>query len=96
MDWKLRFGDLNPHLSVSVSAPPNVATIDMMPKAVVQVVPGACSQVHFGYIITLDRSYAWEDVYPRQGEAPRERSRDGENMKDKKGNTGNKGGPQGK
>ena len=48
-------------------------------------------QVRFGDITTFDRSYDWEDICQRQGEAPRERSRE-EHKKGNKGNQGNKGG----
>ena len=30
IDWKIVLGDLNPHLSVSVSAPPDVANIELI------------------------------------------------------------------
>jgi hypothetical protein len=61
----------------------------------IHVVLGVRCQVHFGDITTFHQSYEWEDIRPRKGEAPRERSRD-ENRKGKKGNKGNKGGPKGK
>ena len=89
------FGDVNPHISVSVSAPPNVATMELIAEGGAPTCPWSIFQVHFGDITALGRSYVSEGVCPRQGEAPREWSRDGENKNGKKGNKGNKGGPKG-
>jgi hypothetical protein len=90
---EIRLGDVNPHLSVSVSAPPNVATIDLIAEGGDSKLSLEHFQVHFGDSTTPDRSYEWEDVYPRKGEAPRERSRD---KKIGRATKVTKGGPQGK
>ncbi len=83
MDWKVVVGEVKPQLSVSDGAPPDVATIGLIAEGGVPSCPWSVFQVHFGNITTPDRSYEREDVHPRQGEAPRERSRDGENRKGK-------------
>ena len=66
--------ELNPHLSVSVSAPPDAASIDLIAEGSESCCPWNTFQVRFEDITTVNRSDAWGDVRPKPGEAPRERS----------------------
>ena len=54
-------GELNPHLSVSVSAPPDVADIEVRVAGNDVCCPWSVFQVHFGSITTFNRTYEWED-----------------------------------
>ena len=57
---EIRFGDVSPHLSVSVSAPPNVATTDLIAEGGDPRCLGAFSRFTFGDITTTDRSWNWK------------------------------------
>jgi hypothetical protein len=70
------FGNLNPHLHVSVSSPPDVAAIKVLAEGDDECFPWSIFQVHFGGITTYRHSYEWEDCRRGKGEEPRERSRE--------------------
>ena len=52
---------LNPHLSVSVSAPPDVADVKVVAEGNDDCCPRRDFQVHFGEITTFNRTYDWGD-----------------------------------
>ena len=75
LGWKFVFGDLNPHLSVSISSPPDVAAIRLLAEGNEVCCPWSIFQVHFGDIATFRQSYEWESRRRGKGAEPRERSR---------------------
>ena len=77
-------GERNPHLSVSVSSPPDVATFKILAEGNEVACPWSIFQINFGDINTFRQSFEWETRRRNTGAEPRERSQD-ENRKGREG-----------
>jgi hypothetical protein len=78
--WSFVFGNINPHLSVSVSSQLDVPTIKVIAEDDDNCCPWSICQVHLGDTTTYRNSFEWEGRTRGKGEEPRERSRE-ENRK---------------